>query len=82
MKIKITCPFGADCEKPTDKGIERCAWYIEVSGKNPQTSAEIKDWGCAISWLPMIGLENNKHVLSGVAATEQVRNILAEMRGG
>lgn len=82
MEVILTCPLGSVCEEAKGGAIYRCAWYDEVKGKNPQDGTEINEWRCSHSWATIIGLENNKHVLSGVAATEQVRNILADMAKG
>lgn len=82
MKIVITCPLGSVCEEIKEDALHRCAWYDEVKGQNPQSGEDVNEWKCSHSWATMIGLENNKITLSGVAATEQVRNILNDMKTG
>ena len=63
------CPLiGEDC-------IElKCAWYNQVRGVNPQTGQEIDEWGCAVTWLPMLLLENSQQQRQTGAAVESFRN--------
>jgi hypothetical protein len=51
-----------------------CAWFIKVVGKNPNTGAEVEDWGCAIAWLPILTIENSQQQRSTGAAVESFRN--------
>jgi hypothetical protein len=57
MKIepKNNCPL--DGFKPC-RELE-CAWFIKVVGKNPQTRQDIEDWGCSMSWMPILTIENS-----------------------
>jgi hypothetical protein len=45
-----------------------------VRGTNPNTGAEIDEWRCAFTWLPMMLIETSKEVRQGAAATESFRN--------
>lgn len=74
MEVRVTCPFGSECEKARDGYIERCAWYTEIEGKNPQNGERINEWRCAISWLPMLQIESNGVNISTNAAIESMRN--------
>jgi hypothetical protein len=51
-----------------------CAWFLKISGKNPNTGEDIEDWGCAMSWLPIMMIENSQQQRSTGAAVESFRN--------
>lgn len=71
MKLKQGkfCPLiGKDC-------IElECSWLVQVRGLNPQTGQEVDEWGCAITWLPMLMIENSQQQRQTGAAVESFRN--------
>ena len=63
------CPLiGKDCIKL------ECSWFTQVRGTNPQTGKEVDEWGCAVTWLPMLLLENSKMQRETGAAVESARN--------
>jgi hypothetical protein len=72
MKIepKNNCPL--DGFKPC-RELE-CAWFIKIVGKNPQTGADIDDWGCSIAWMPILTIENSQQQRQTGAAVENFRN--------
>lgn len=72
MKIetKANCPL--DGFKPCRQF--ECAWFTQIRGHNPNTGAEIDDWGCAISWMPILMIENSQQQRSTGAAVESFRN--------
>ena len=74
MEIKTTCPLGHECEKSTDKGIERCAWFIEMEGKHPQTGQPTRQSRCAIAWNPLLAVEVTGAARSVVGAIESHRD--------
>jgi hypothetical protein len=51
-----------------------CAWFIEVHGTHPNTGEPLKDWGCSMSMMPMMLLENARQQHSTAAAVESFRN--------
>lgn len=51
-----------------------CAWFTQVRGKNPNTGADIDEWACAITWLPVLLVENSQQQRSTGAAIESFRN--------
>lgn len=51
-----------------------CAWFTQIRGHNPNTGAEVDDWGCAISWMPILMIENSQQQRSTGAAVESFRN--------
>jgi hypothetical protein len=63
------CPLiKADC-----KGIE-CAWFTQVRGTNPNTGQDVDEWGCAVTWLPVMMIENSQQQRQTGAAVESLRN--------
>jgi hypothetical protein len=51
-----------------------CAWFTQIRGHNPNTGAELDEWGCAISWMPILMIENSQQQRSTGAAVESFRN--------
>jgi len=51
-----------------------CAWFLKISGKNPNTGEDIEDWGCAMSWMPILMIENSQQQRQTGAAVESFRN--------
>ena len=51
-----------------------CAWFMQIQGKNPNTGADINEWGCAMAWLPIMVLENSQQQRQTGAAVESFRN--------
>ena len=72
MKIeaKANCPL--DGFKPC-RQLE-CAWFLKISGKDPQSNKEIDEWGCSMAWLPIMMIENSQQQRSTSAAVESFRN--------
>lgn len=63
------CPLtGDNCMK------HECEWYIQVMGNNPQTGEPVNKFGCAISFLPMLLIENSQQQRQTGAAVESFRN--------
>ena len=63
------CPLiGEDCLEL------KCAWYNQVRGVNPQTGQEIDEWGWAVTWMPMLMIENSQMQRQTGAAVESFRN--------
>ena len=55
------------------KGL-KCSWFTQVRGKNPNTGADVDEWGCAIVWLPILLIENSQQQRQTGAAVESFRN--------
>ena len=51
-----------------------CAWFLKITGKNPNTGKDIDDWGCSMAWLPIMMIENSQQQRSTGAAVESFRN--------
>ena len=52
----------------------QCSWFIQVRGTDSNTGKEIDEWGCSISWLPHLLIENANQTRQAGAATESFRN--------
>ncbi len=63
------CPLiGKDCI-----GLE-CSWYTQIRGQNPNTGEPVDEWGCAITWMPMLLIENSQQQRSTSSGVESFRN--------
>ena len=80
MEIKtiLTCPLGSKCEEIKDGAIHKCAWYTKLAGTNPNTGEVMDEFGCAITWLPMLLIENSMQQRSTSSAVESFRNEMVE----
>ena len=72
MKIeaKLNCPL--DNFNPCRQ--LDCAWFMKVQGKNPNTGADIDEWGCSMAWIPILLIENSQRQYQTGAAVESFRN--------
>tara|TARA_B100000427_G_scaffold247163_1_gene210229 strand:+ start:795 stop:1130 length:336 start_codon:yes stop_codon:yes gene_type:complete len=63
------CPLiGKDCIQM------QCSWFTQVRGQNPQTGEPVDEWGCAVTWLPLLLIENSNQTRQAGAAIESFRN--------
>ena len=51
-----------------------CAWYTRVQGYDVNTGNQVDSYECAISWLPMLLIENSGQQRQTGAAVESFRN--------
>ncbi|WP_298410539.1 hypothetical protein [Janthinobacterium sp.] len=52
----------------------KCSWFTLVRGSHPQSGAEVDEWACAVTWLPVLLISTAQEVRQGAAATENFRN--------
>jgi hypothetical protein len=52
----------------------QCAWFTQVRGTNPNTGKEVDEWACAITWMPVLLIENSQQQRQTGAAVESFRN--------
>lgn len=52
----------------------KCAWYMQVRGMNPNTGEDIDEWGCAVTWMPIMTIENSQQQRNTSSAVESFRN--------
>jgi hypothetical protein len=51
-----------------------CAWFTRVQGYDMNTGNQVDEYQCAISWLPMLLIENSGQQRQTGAAVESFRN--------
>ena len=74
MDIVVDCPLGSKCEYiGDDKKLHRCAWYVEMKGQ-AQNGEVYDQWNCAISWQPILMIENAGISRRAVFAIDSLRN--------
>lgn len=71
------CPFSKGKCKQTE-----CKFWIHLLGKNPQGTDTIDTFDCAISFLPILLVENAQMARQNAAAIESTRNVIANPKGG
>lgn len=71
MKIEQSdfCPL----LKKKCKGLE-CSWFTKVEGYNINTGKQVDEWRCAVSFIPMLLIENAGMSRQTGAAVESFRN--------
>ena len=52
----------------------QCVWYNMLQGKNPQSGANVQEWGCSIAWIPLLLVENTGKQIQTSSAVESYRN--------
>jgi hypothetical protein len=52
----------------------KCSWFTQVRGTNPNTGKEVDEWSCAVTWIPMLLIENSQQQRQTGAAVESFRN--------
>ena len=51
-----------------------CAWFTKIAGKNPQGQKEVEEWGCAVTFMPILMVANTNSNTRTQAAIESFRN--------
>lgn len=74
IKTVVTCPLGSKCEEIKDGAIHRCAWFITLAGKDPTSEKQIDEKGCAMSWIPILLIENSQQQLGTSSAITSFRD--------
>jgi hypothetical protein len=76
MKKGNFCPLiKKDCIE------NKCEWYCQVRGVNPNTGEPVDEWQCAINLLPILLIENSQQQRSTSAAVESFRNETVKQSG-
>ena len=66
---------GTHCPLINKKCIEnKCAWYTQIRGMNPNTGEPVDEWQCAINFVPILMIENSQQQMQTGAAVESFRN--------
>lgn len=59
----------------------KCAWYTQVRGVNPNTGHPVDEWQCVVNVLPILLMENSRNSLGTQAAVESFRNESVKQSG-
>lgn len=59
----------------------QCEWYIQLLGTDPQTGHDVNKWGCSVSFMPMLTIENSQQQRQTGAAVESFRNEVVAAKG-
>ncbi|MFB9123287.1 hypothetical protein E2553_00275 [Paraburkholderia dipogonis] len=51
-----------------------CTFWTHLLGTNPNTGLPVDEFGCSISWLPILLIETARHTRGVQAAVESTRN--------
>lgn len=51
-----------------------CAWFVRVQGVDTNTGNQVDEYQCAITWMPMLLIENSGQQRQTGAAVESFRN--------
>jgi hypothetical protein len=51
-----------------------CLFFTQLRGMNPNTGDPVDEWGCAITWIPFLLVENSQMQRQTGAAVESFRN--------
>jgi hypothetical protein len=78
IETVITCPFGSQCKEIKNNKLHQCAWLVKLAGTNPQTGEQMDEEKCAVTFLPILMVENTMKVSSSAAAVESLRNEIVE----
>lgn len=60
---------------------EKCEFYTHLIGKDPQSTAQIDKFGCAIAFVPMLLVEVAQMSRGTSAAIEDFRNETVNING-
>ena len=74
----VSCPLGHKCREIKDGAIHQCAWHVGIEGTNPNTGEKTKEWGCAMTWFPIMMVENSMHQMNTATAVDSFKNEMVE----
>lgn len=52
----------------------KCAWFTQVRGVNPNTGEPVDEWQCVVNMVPILMIENSQQQRHTAAAVESFRN--------
>lgn len=70
----LECPYW---QQAMSLVCHKCPKWVQIRGQNPQTKADVDEWNCADSLLPMLLIEHSRQQRSTAAAVE---TMTAEMQ--
>lgn len=75
------CAYRFNLPKKEQGCIEHeCEFYTHLLGPNPQTGVSEDQWGCAVSWLPILLIENAGQVRKNTASTDKAATEASKTR--
>lgn len=74
VKQVVICPLGSKCEEIKSDTLYRCAWFVKLVGKDPQSEKEIDEWRCAMAWMPLMQVEVSQTNRGVAESVESLRN--------
>jgi len=72
-KGDMKCPLW---RRPMKQVCHTCEWWTHVRGKHPQGEEVIDAWGCAISWLPLLTIENSQQQRQTAASVDKFASVV------
>ena len=74
IETVITCPLGSQCREVKDGKVHQCAWYLKMKGKDA-AGDDHDEWGCAMTWQPILITEVAGAVRQTSASVQSMRNL-------
>ena len=75
MKTVSTCPLGHTCEKVVGDHVERCQWFLQLDGNDPQSGEKLAGQSkCVMVWDVILKIEGNREVFNLGAGVQSLRN--------
>lgn len=56
----------------------QCQWYTHLLGAHPQTNKEVDEWGCAVTWLPVLLIESSNQTRKVQASLDRNNNTFVD----
>jgi hypothetical protein len=74
-KNGLKCPLW---RKPMYQVCHMCPMWIAIRGIERNTGREVDEWRCSLAVLPHLMVESSWQARGAAAATEQLRNLIAD----
>lgn len=79
IEIESNCPLDKNADGEFNPCRQtKCGWFVKLRGSNPNSGADIDEYGCAMAWLPILLVENAQQSRQTGAAVESFRNKIDE----
>ena len=73
------CPYRFTLPKSQQECIKHdCEFYTHLQGMNPQTGQPMDQFGCAVSWLPVLMVENAGEARKVAAEINKHTNVFVQ----
>jgi hypothetical protein len=71
--------FEKGCRELVASG--RCARWMQVQGKHPQTNEDLNRWDCIDNFGPLLQIDAIKHTAQATASIDRFNNDMVRMNG-